>query len=302
VKSLLIIINPVSGKGDSTTLIPKLLQYYQSKGYLVSIYLTDGKNDKERIPKCAKLHNFIICIGGDGTLHNTIVLLNSIAWKGKLGYIPRGSANDISRNLIRMGSDESKADAYELDLEEWMHRTTKEQFIGIDIGKLNEKFFVYVAAFGLFTDVTYTVSKENKNRYGYLAYVLDGLRSLSNFKTYHVSIKTEKISIEDDFIAGIISNSFSIGGFKNPMSVKTALNDGILECIFIKKPIGLIEINSLVASLLNGSTDDKNVVSFQCTQASITSEPIDWTLDGEYGGKTETAEISVIPNAVSIAI
>jgi len=301
-KSLLIIFNPVSGRGDAGSIIPKLLSYYQNLGYMATVYVTDGKNDGEHISKCAKNYEFIICIGGDGTLHDVIVLLHNIGWKGRLGYIPRGSTNDISRSLIISSRPDIKYEATVMSVDEWIKKTMTEQFIRLDVGKINENYFAYVAAFGLFTDVTYTVTQENKNRYGYLAYIMDGARSLSRFKIVYAHIKNDEIDIEDYFIAGIISNSFSIAGFKNPMASKTRLDDGLLECMFIKKPKNIFETNEIIAALLLEDSINRNIVTFQCSNLTIVSDPIEWTLDGEYGGQTESAEISVIRNAVELSI
>ena len=83
-----------------------------------------------------------------------------------------------------------------------------------DIGAFNDDTFVYIAAFGLFTDVSYETKQEYKNVLGHMAYILEGMKRLPSIKSYQMKVTAENLEIEGDFIFGMITNSMSVGGFK----------------------------------------------------------------------------------------
>ena len=86
--------------------------------------------------------------------------------------------------------------------------------IPCDIGAFNNDYFVYVAAFGLFTEVSYKTSQEWKNVLGHAAYILEGMRSLHDIPSFTMQVEYNNVRIQDEFIYGMISNSTSVGGFK----------------------------------------------------------------------------------------
>ncbi len=83
----------------------------------------------------------------------------------------------------------------------------------IDVGSINERNFIYVAAFGIFTDVSYTTKQEVKNVLGHMAYVLEGMKQLMNVKSYQLKVTSDEATFEGDFLFGMITNSKSVGGF-----------------------------------------------------------------------------------------
>ena len=92
----------------------------------------------------------------------------------------------------------------------------KEEIYRCDVGRFNSQTFAYVAAFGLFTDVSYETSQDLKNILGHLAYVLEGAKRLLDIKAYHMKVTTENGVIEDNFIYGMVTKFQVCGpGFKN---------------------------------------------------------------------------------------
>ena len=78
----------------------------------------------------------------------------------------------------------------------------------------NEDFFVYIAAFGLFTDVSYETKQSMKNVLGHLAYVLEGAKRIFNVPSYHIRVEHDGEVLEEDFMFGMVTNSRSVGGFR----------------------------------------------------------------------------------------
>ena len=170
-----------------------------------------------------------------------------------------------------------------------------------DVGSFNEDIFVYIAAFGLFTNVSYETKQDMKNLLGYMAYLLEGMKSLSSVRSFPMQVSWEGKTIKDDFIFGMVTNSVSVGGFKNITGKNVKLDDGVFEVTLIKTPRNPIELNNIMRSLLNRDIDTNSMYCFRTAELTLTSqEAVAWTLDGEFGGNPSEVEISVLPQALSI--
>lgn len=170
-------------------------------------------------------------------------------------------------------------------------RYTEVRFPG-DIGQFNDDVFVYIAAFGLFTDVSYETKQEIKNVLGHLAYVLEGAKRLFNVPSYKIRITHDDEVIEDEFIYGMVTNSRSVGGFRNMIGKNVKFDDGVFEVTLIRRPKNPIELQEIIAALLIEQVDTKHMYSFKAKKITFESlEEIPWTLDGEYGGSHDMVEI-----------
>lgn len=286
----LMIYNPVSGKiNEKENFLGEIITGLTDGGNLLSLYQTQGKGDAQTFISNYPIesYNKIICCGGDGTLHEVI---NGIAASNKqatIGYIPTGSTNDYAKNL---GINSDNAINY----------IRKGYASPIDIGNFNGEHFNYVAAFGAFTTIPFTTSQKLKNSLGYFAYLLEGIKQLNNITSKHMRFQTDQTGAEDDFLVGMITNAFSIAGFKNVNTGGTQLNDGKMEYLFIKMPQNLIELQLIITALLNDHIDERFMYYGKFTWMELHSEPMEWTLDGENGGTHSSAQISVHSDIVKI--
>ncbi len=179
----------------------------------------------------------------------------------------------------------------------------KENMLGFDIGKFNEDIFVYIAAFGIFTDVSYETPQDIKNLLGHMAYVLEGMRRLPAVKAYNLKVESSELSVEGEFLFGMITNSVSVGGFKRITGKFVQLDDGEFEVTLIKKPSNPVELNLIMAALLNRSINTDCMYCFKTSHLKITSkEEIPWTLDGEFGGKHKEVDIQNQMQALRIVV
>lgn len=282
-KKLLFIFNPHAGKGAIRGHLPGVLDAFTRAGYLVTAYPTQGKADATRVAaELGEQFDRVVCCGGDGTLSETIFGLLSLEAPPSLGYLPAGTTNDFSRNLHLPKTLE---DAARVAVTGPVRRC--------DVGRFNEKTFIYVAAFGAFTDVSYDTPQEFKNAFGHLAYLLEGVTRLTSIKSYNVSITYEGGTVEGDFIYGMVSNTVSVGGFRGLPTGEVSLDDGLFEVLLVRRPKTLTELHSIATALLQQKTMENGaVISFPASKLQITSpEPLPWTLDGEFGGDPLTAEI-----------
>ena len=136
--------------------------------------------------------------------------------KTLLGYIPAGSTNDFA-NSLRIPKSMLKA----------ANVAVKGRRFPVDIGYFNGDSFVYVAAFGLFTAVSYQTSQQLKNVLGHAAYILEGMKQLLDIPVYKMRVEYDDEVLEDEFIYGMITNSISVGGFKNLTGKNVLLDDGV---------------------------------------------------------------------------
>ena len=171
-----------------------------------------------------------------------------------------------------------------------------------DIGKLNGRPFVYVAAFGAFTKVAYETPQDLKNTFGHLAYVMAGIASLPSITPYHIKVEYDGNVLEDDFYFGMVSNAYSIGGIRLPTSEHVVLDDGLFEVDLVKKPVSIADVaNGFQALLDQNQPSAGSRVHFKASHLTFTCEkPIPWTIDGEFGGKESVNEIVNCQRALTI--
>ena len=289
---ILIIYNPVSGKSTNREqrLGKVLMELGQSENE-ISVYQMKAKGDGTRflLTKKPDDYELIVTCGGDGTLHEIVDASIKLGFKGDIGYIPAGSTNDYASNL---GIRPSNAIKNIID-----HNTQR-----LDLGVFNGECFNYVAAFGIFTDVTYSTPQPLKNSLGYLAYLMEGAKEITDIKPIHIHCETDSAIIDDDVLVGIITNTLSVGGVKLHGN-DAQLDDGMMEYIFIRYPRNPIEFQNTLFFLVNQKFDQKYFYYGQSTTFKIQSDPMEWTLDGEGSGEpTGDVLIETLPAALSIIV
>ncbi len=276
-KQMLLIINPRSGKAQIRNRLLEILDIFTKAGYQVQVHITQNVLDaKETVISDGPGKDLIVCSGGDGTLNETISGMLMLPECPQLGYIPAGSTNDFATSLHipKQMPEAARAVAEGLPYP-------------IDIGCFcGDRYFVYVAGFGAFTEVSYLTSQDKKNLLGHQAYMLEGVKSLTSIKSYPMKITWEEGSLEGEFIFGMVTNTISVGGFKGLVNQAVALNDGLFEVLLIRTPKTPLELSNIVTDLfLRDTQGSEQVYKFKTRALRIQSEePVDWVLDGEFGG------------------
>ena len=273
-KKLFFVFNPKAGKGKIKTALMDIVDIFNKGGYEVVIRATQYPKDAyEMTRKYADKVDLVVCSGGDGTLDEVVAGLVETGSKVPVGYIPAGSTNDFAGSLF---IPKNMVAAAEMIMEENVYRC--------DIGKFNKQTFTYIAAFGLFTDVAYETDQDLKNILGHLAYLLEGVKRLFDIQSYHMKVTTEDEIFEDDFMYGMITNSRSVGGFKNLTGKNVDMNDGLFEVTLITTPKNPMDMQEIIAGLMSGKDNSDLIYTFKTSRIRIQSdEAVAWTLDGEYG-------------------
>lgn len=289
-KKLLFIFNPISGRTRIRSKLYEIIDFYSQNDYLITLYPTQKKGDGYRkMKELTDMYDLVVCSGGDGTLNEIVSGMLDGGRKNVLGYVPSGSTNDFARSI-----------GIPSDVMEALPITIYGKPYHLDVGKFNDKYFVYVAAFGIFTNIPYSTPQQLKNTLGYLAYLLEGIKAISELKAYSLSMTYDGGSVTGKFIVGLITNSYSVAGFKNPSQCLTQLNDGLFEILLIRMPKNIIELQEIIKSLLNEDVHTDSIVCVQSAKVEFDSEPMNWTFDGEYGGDFTHGVISNMNCAVQI--
>ncbi len=292
-KKLLFIFNPRSGKGQIRNKLLDIIDVFVKGGYEVIVHPTQGPMDGCKMAQeMAKDVDLIVCSGGDGTLDEVVTGLMNADVSVPIGYIPAGSTNDFA-NSLEIPRDMVAAATNILE----------GQLYSFDVGDFNSDTFVYVAAFGLFTDVSYQTSQNLKNILGHLAYVMEGAKRIFDVKSYQMTVEANGTVYEGEYIYGMITNSHSVGGFKNLIGPDVEMNDGLFEVTLIKRPKNPLELNEIIAALLNAYDNTSLIDAFKADSLEIHSpELISWTLDGEFGGEHTDVRIKNKKQALDILI
>ena len=294
IKSIKFIINPSSGRQAMERKIDVLCKMLLDDGYIVAKYFTEEKYDAmlEAKRTCNSGFDLIVACGGDGTVNEVVKGVMNSERKIPVSILASGTVNDFARylNLPRTPSDFYKM-------------IKRENLIYIDIGKVNDDYFVNVAAGGLLTNVGYQVQPDMKAILGRMAYYFEGIKELTqqNLEPIRVKINSEEYSNQEDILIFLVSNSSSIGGFKK-LAPEADVLDGLLDVVIIKKS-AITDLANIFVNILTGDhINHPNVIYYKTKAVLIESEKeISIDVDGEYGGKLP-AKFQVIPKGLQILI
>lgn len=294
-KRMLFVYNPNAGKGLLKAKLSDVLDIFVKADYEVVVYPTQSYKDAYRkIKKMDDSFDIVVCSGGDGTLDEVVTGMMKRAKTERIpiGYIPTGTTNDFASSLHISRDVFEAADV-----------AVHGKAFACDVGTFNNDIFVYVAAFGLFTDVPYQTDQKLKNALGHAAYVLEGVKRLSNIPSYHIKVTTNNQVIEEEFMIGMISNSRSVAGFRGITGRDVVFDDGEFEAMLIKKPKNLTELSEIITALLDEKFDTKYMYTFKTSEIILESvEEIPWTLDGEFGGQHDKVHITNKKQALEIMV
>ena len=292
-KKMLFIYNPNSGMGLLKPKLSDVLDIFVKGGYEVTVYPTQKYHDAVRkMGEYEEQYDLVACSGGDGTLDEVVTGMMKREDKVPIGYIPAGTTNDFASSLHISKNMLEAADTVVNGVP-----------FACDVGEFNEDYFVYIAAFGLFTDVSYETKQSMKNVLGHLAYILEGTKRIFNIPSYRIKVTHDGETIEDEFIYGMVTNSRSVGGFKGITGKNVVFDDGKFEVTLFKTPRNPMELNEILGALALRKINPKRMYSFKTNEVHFeTEEEIPWTLDGEFGGVHEEVVVKDCQKALEIMV
>lgn len=295
-KKLLFLFNPYSGTGAIGKHLSEVLDIFTKADYEVVAHPTQAPRDAVvKIIREGERFDRIVVAGGDGMLHELVNAVQHLPKPVEVGYIPTGTVNDFaaSNRIPKKIPDAAKI-------------AVSDNIKTLDAGNFGGRYFSYVAAFGIGTNVSYDTDQKQKNRWGFLAYAANAMKSLDlahiNAVCREMTVKAGDTVLTGNFLFGSVSNSRSIAGMTNLVAKDMELDDGVLDGLFIRKPRNMKEMDQLKNSLLAHNFDANCMYFIRAERFEITSEPTVWTLDGENGGEYDHVTISTEKQALHIAL
>lgn len=270
-----IIYNPTSGREIFKKHLPEVLRKLETAGYETSCHATTGAGDAMVAARTAveRKYDVVVAAGGDGTINEVMNGLAEQEYRPKLGIIPAGTTNDYARALRIPREIEAAVDVI-----------AKGDVIPVDIGRINDKYFVNIGGGGRITELTYEVPSKLKTMLGQLAYYLKGVEMLPSFKATEVKIEYDGKLFEGEVMLFLVGLTNSVGGFEK-LAPQSSINDGLFSLLILKKT-NLADFVRIASLALRGEhIHDPSVIYTQANRIKVTSEDkVQLNLDGEFGG------------------
>lgn len=291
-KKAMLIINPSSGnekaKSYKNLAKEKLESYFDE----LEIKYTEKAGDAKTFArKCAdNKYDSLFVMGGDGTVNEAINGIAEQEYIPNFGFFPLGTVNDLSRALgISLNPENAIRD---LDFS-----LTKK----IDIGKVNNNYFMNVVAIGVIPEAINEVDSDKKTIFGRFAYFISGFKKFKNSKSYSFFINADDNSINTQSSLILIGLTNSIGGFEQ-MLPKAKVDDGKLHMIYLKDDTMLDTVKTL-PELIKGVEETNNLIGylvFEKGEIRVKNDVVLKTnVDGDEGVELPI-ELSVIPSHINV--
>jgi len=292
VKRARLIYNPTSGREEMRRRLPDVLQRLEGYGFETSTHATAGEGDAALAAIEASRRDFdlIIAAGGDGTINEVVSGLARLESRPPLGILPLGTTNDLARAL-------GIPRAWDAAIDVIAQGIVKQ----IDVGKMNDRYFINIAGGGSLTELTYEVPSRMKTMLGQLAYYMKGFEKLPRFRPIRMKVMSAEVELDEEMMIFLIANSNSVAGFEK-LAPDALIDDGVMDAFFLRK-CSLADFIRLASMVVRGEkVQDPLLVQFQTKHISIESpDYVQLNIDGEFGG-TLPAEIRVIPKHIGIFI
>lgn len=268
----LLIYNPKSGKGKIQKDLPKIKTFFKNKNLPLDIHETVSQEDaKNYVVTSEKNYDCVLVAGGDGTISTVLNGLMQLKTIPILGVLPYGSANDVSHIL---GIPKNIMQSLEL------YTSTKPAYI--DAYQMNDHYFLYTAAAGLFTRISYDIKRTSLNQFGQIAYYIEGIKDLTSNYDFKMDIQSNDISITKQvtLLLGLSANR--VGGIPLLFKTKSKLDDGLFEINLFESKGFLSKLRVLSFFIRFGRKVRSDIVLKASMFKINTSNDVKWNADGEY--------------------
>ncbi len=294
-KNVLLIKNPIAGRNSTRPSTDDIIHAFREYDIECFEKITTCQGDGITIAKkYAADYDAVVCCGGDGTYNEVVNGLMQEGIDKPVVYIPCGSTNDFAHSL---SLSKDPKDVAKLYAEGYQNR--------YDIGSFNDKYFCYIASFGMATEISYNTSQNIKNMFGHSAYLINGfvlklIPMIKNMKPAHMRVEYDGGVIEGDFYFGAVANTNEISGLFKLEKNNVKMNDGLFELLLVKGN-GMKDVADAFVCALRQDYSCENIFLVKTSKVKITTEDnVPWTLDGEYGGAYNEIEIDVKKEAVNV--
>jgi len=267
------IYNPFSGENTIVSDLDKVIMIHQKYEHIIVPHRMCHENPiSNAFLDIDKSYRYILIAGGDGTVDSVVNEMKKRNINLPIAILPSGTANDFA-NYLGMPQD----------VEEACNQILKSEVKKIDLGRINDKYFLNVASTGLFTDISQKMDMNLKNTIGKLAYYIKGLEQLPNFRKLKIKVKSREVSFDGDMYLMLVFNGQTAGNLK--FAYKAKVDDGLLDVIIIKAGTMKNILNVFIKMLrIEHLENVDGVIYFKTNKLKIEcSEDIVTDIDGERG-------------------
>lgn len=291
-KKMCFIVNPCSGKVKIKSALLDVIQIFNEGGYDVNIKTTLYRGHAIEI--CNSLGDDVDIVavsGGDGTLNEVLTGLLKSGKKLPVGYLPTGSTNDFAASFGISPDPKTAA-----------KNIVNGKPFDIDVGSFDgRRYFSYIASFGVFTAASYKTPQNIKNTFGHLAYVLEGMKDITNITPYKVRVEADGKEYEGRYIFGSVTNTTSVGGIVKLDSGLVKMNDGLFEIVLVKNPANINDLSKIIGGLTYSNFNDSVFEFIKAKSVKMTFESdIDWSIDGEHERSSRQVIVENMQTAAAI--
>ena len=286
-KKAMLIINPTSGGEKALDYKEKLENKAKEYFEYVETKITEKAKDATAFAEEASKENYeaVIVFGGDGTVNEVISGIAEKDYIPKLGIIPGGTGNLITK-LLEISQD----------IDEAIDQLDFNKTNSIDIGKANKSYFGYIFSVGSLPEAIHNVEIEDKTKYGVLAYAINTIKSVIKDEVFNIKIETENGSYEGEAsqVLVLLSNYYA------DKKIFEENKDGYAN-ILVLKNASIISKLSLIPDLLKGDiVENDNIEYIKAKDITISSDTkIESDIDGDQSDDLPV-KITVLGNHIEI--
>ena len=286
-KKAMLIINPTSGGEKALDYKEKLENKAKEYFEYVETKITEKAKDATAFAEEASKENYeaVIVFGGDGTVNEVISGIAEKDYIPKLGIIPGGTGNLITK-LLEISQD----------IDEAIDQLDFNKTNSIDIGKANKSYFGYIFSVGSLPEAIHNVEIEDKTKYGVLAYAINTIKSVIKDEVFNIKIETENGNYEGEAsqVLVLLSNYYA------DKKIFEENKDGYAN-ILILKNASIISKLSLIPDLLKGDiVENDNIEYIKAKDITISSDTkLESDIDGDRSDDLPV-KITVLGNHIEI--
>lgn len=294
-KRAILLYNAYAGHRTIVSELDKITEKLQELGYELKLHRSTAPGDiqaytLEHVE--ASNTDLIIVSGGDGTVNECISAMCKKELDIPLLILPLGTANDFATSAGIPGQ-----------VEECIALIEKGNLSYIDVGKVNEGYFINVCNMGLFSGVSHAVDPELKKKFGRFAYYFKGFEEIQNYQAMDITLTVDDEVLQDKYLLILVFNGKGAGGMLK-LAKYAEITDGKFDVVCIKN-VNIFEMPALMFKVLQGEhLKDVNVdyltgshIKIECHNQELNRFVTD--VDGE-AGPDLPMDIKVLPRKIRV--
>lgn len=294
-KQAILLYNAYAGHRTIVNELDRITEKLQALGYELRLHRSTAPGDiKQYVLSTVTKENtdLVLVSGGDGTLNECISSMCEKDLDIPLMILPLGTANDFANSA-----------GIPTNVESCLELLKNGTLDYIDVGKVNDQYFINVCNMGLFSGVSHNVDPEQKKKFGRLAYYFKGLEEIQNYQAMDITLTSDTEVLRDQYLLILVFNGKGAGGMLK-LAKNAEITDGKFDVICIKN-LKIFEMPALMLKVLHGEhLKDANVdyltsssIKIECHNQEANQFVTD--VDGE-AGPSLPMEIKVLSHKIRV--